>query len=115
MIVKRIFAVLFVVCLAVSVGLASRHLSSLQTPTLSADGGRPVPPVPPNSGVLTPISAPTQTLEADGGRPVPPVPPNSALMKATTCGNQTQWADGGRPVPPVPPSSSGNSTATATA
>src|SRR6266850_1269002 len=50
-----------------------------------ADGGAPVPPVPP-------IKQP-KTLVADGGAPVPPVPPirTSNLM-----------ADGGAPVPPVP-------------
>ncbi len=36
--------------------------------TLWADGGMPIPPVPPNSNFV-----------ADGGMPIPPVPPNFQL------------------------------------
>ncbi|SRR6266849_4421394 len=51
-----------------------------------ADGGAPVPPVPP-------IKQPN-ALVADGGAPVPPVPPPIP--------NSNLTADGGAPVPPVP-------------
>jgi len=54
-----------------------------------ADGGGPVPPLPPPSFL--------NTLTADGGGPVPPLPPPSFLNTLT--------ADGGGPVPPLPPPS----------
>lgn len=103
MIVKRIFATIFVVSLAVSIGVGTRHFNHQRIPILSADGGRPVPPVPPNPSLMAPVSRATQTLEADGGRPVPPVPPNPSLMAPVSRATQTLEADGGRPVPPVPP------------
>jgi hypothetical protein len=59
---------------------------------LVADGGAPVPPVP------TPIppgfAKSHYTILADGGAPVPPVPHKPSL--------KTFVADGGAPVPPVP-------------
>jgi hypothetical protein len=66
------------------------HQGFINTPadTRWADGGKPVPPLPPVSS--------TGTLTADGGKPVPPLPPVSSTGTLT--------ADGGRPVPPLPPS-----------
>src|SRR5216683_2456462 len=71
-----------------------------------ADGGAPVPPVPPNphfNGLVAdggapvppvPPPIPPSNLTADGGAPVPPVPPKPFP--------KTLVADGGAPVPPVP-------------
>jgi hypothetical protein len=47
-----------------------------------ADGGGPIPPIPPRTGV---------TLLADGGGPIPPIPPRTGV---------TLLADGGGPIPP---------------
>ena len=58
--------------------------------TLLADGGAPVPPVP--------TKPPASYTIADGGAPVPPVPPKQA---------QPSIADGGAPVPPLPPGPKG--------
>ncbi len=64
--------------------------------TLTADGGGPVPPLPPPSAALSPFIQQSPLL-ADGGGPVPPLPPPSFLNTLT--------ADGGGPVPPLPPPS----------
>lgn len=59
-----------------------------------ADGGRPVPPLPPPAFV--------NALTADGGRPVPPLPPPSAA-RSSFIQQSPLLADGGGPVPPLPP------------
>lgn len=55
-----------------------------------ADGGGPVPPLPPPASLSSRYQQ--SPLLADGGGPVPPLPPPSRLT-----------ADGGGPVPPLPP------------
>src|SRR5258708_24074256 len=62
--------------------------------TLLADGGAPVPPVP--------TKPPASYTIADGGAPVPPVPPPPRLSSTLTP-QANLTADGGAPVPPVPP------------
>ncbi len=64
--------------------------------TLTADGGGPVPPLPPPSLL--------NTLTADGGGPVPPLPPPSAAL-SPFIQQSPLLADGGGPVPPLPPPS----------
>ena len=65
--------------------------------TLTADGGGPVPPLPPPNAASLPSANQQSPLLADGGGPVPPLPPPSLLNTLT--------ADGGGPVPPLPPPS----------
>jgi hypothetical protein len=60
---------------------------ALQIHILTADGGRPLPPLPPAKEL--------RFLTADGGRPLPPIPPARQLGLLI--------ADGGRPLPPSPP------------
>jgi len=55
----------------------------------TADGGAPVPPLPPRKNWSR------TNLTADGGAPVPPLPPAKP--------NPNLVADGGEPVPPLPP------------
>jgi hypothetical protein len=64
---------------------------------LIADGGGPVPPLPPPNAASLPSGNRQSPLLADGGGPVPPLPPPSLLNTLT--------ADGGGPVPPLPPPS----------
>ena len=79
-------SLLFALLLSLSSSDRSQHGQGfLQTQV--ADGGGPVPPLPPKSFL--------NTLSADGGGPVPPLPPVSFLKTLT--------ADGGGPVPPRPP------------
>jgi hypothetical protein len=67
-----------------------------QHKTLVADGGAPVPPVPKAPAPVPPgIAYSDYRMLADGGAPVPPVPPINQP--------KTLVADGGAPVPPVPP------------
>jgi hypothetical protein len=87
-----LFASLCSLIIGLSLCLSDRSQHSQQfvgTPLQihSADGGGPVPPLPP--------AAFRTTLTADGGGPVPPLPP-AAFMTTLT-------ADGGGPVPPLPP------------
>ncbi len=73
-------------------------------PSLLADGGSPMPPIPPRTAVkfvadggspMPPIPPRTAvTFIADGGSPMPPIPPRTAVKFV---------ADGGSPMPPVPP------------
>ena len=65
--------------------------------TLIADGGGPVPPLPPPNATSLPAVDQRSPLLADAGGPVPPLPPPSFLNTLT--------ADGGGPVPPLPPPS----------
>jgi len=65
--------------------------------TWVADGGAPVPPVPPPPRLSSTVT-PQANLTADGGAPVPPVPPKQP---------QPSIADGGAPVPPLPPGPKG--------
>lgn len=122
---ERVFMVLVVVCLAVSVGFGTRHSNGQRLPALRVDGGRPVPadpPPPPSAALAGMASHAAQVLNADGGRRMPPYSPsNSAgqtLRARISCAGPILEADGGRPVPPYPPGPSmaagkavGNSTA----
>jgi hypothetical protein len=65
--------------------------------TQRADGGGPVPPLPPPDAASLPAVNQRSPLLADGGGPVPPLPPPSFLNPLI--------ADGGGPVPPLPPPS----------
>ncbi len=65
--------------------------------TLTADGGGPVPPLPPPNAASLPSLIQQSLLLRDGGGPVPPLPPPSFINTLT--------ADGGGPVPPLPPPS----------
>ena len=83
-------SLVFVLLLSLSSSDRSQHGQRLlvnPAETQVADGGGPVPPLPPKSFL--------NTLSADGGGPVPPLPPVSFLKTLT--------ADGGGPVPPRPP------------
>lgn len=82
-----------------------------------ADGGSPVPPVPPPPGLANGFRTPELMLVADGGSPVPPfsqllydggspvppVPPPPGVAKGFRIPGLMLAADGGSPVPPVPP------------
>jgi hypothetical protein len=91
--VRRLILSSFAFVALLSLCLTNRPLDNpgfKDTParTQRADGGGPVPPLPPYSS--------TGILTADGGGPVPPLPPHSSTGILT--------ADGGGPVPPLPPS-----------
>ena len=58
---------------------------SFRAASFVADGGSPMPPLPPRAAV---------TFIADGGSPMPPLPPRAAV---------TFIAEGGSPMPPLPP------------
>jgi hypothetical protein len=75
----------------------SQKLLGHPAQTQRADGGGPVPPLPPPNAASLPSANQQLPLLADGGGPVPPLPPPSLL--------QTLIADGGGPVPPLPPPS----------
>jgi hypothetical protein len=95
----------------------SQKLLGNPAQTQRADGGRPVPPLPPPASASLPSLISQSPLLADGGRPVPPLPPPSFLKTLTADGGRpvpplpppsflnTLTADGGRPVPPLPPPS----------
>jgi hypothetical protein len=74
--------------------------------TLTADGGGPVPPLPPPAAASLPSLIRQSPLPADGGGPVPPLPPpNTAASLPSTNQQSPLLADGGGPVPPLPPPS----------
>jgi hypothetical protein len=90
---------------------SARQLESGSMPILRADGGAPVPPVPPKGKNIVSADAGVEILQADGGAPVPPVPPKGKTVVSVGAtitylsdgGMEILQADGGAPVPPVPP------------
>jgi hypothetical protein len=75
--------------------LGLQNSQGLPGQTQRADGGGPVPPLPPPDAASQPSADLQSPLLADGGGPVPPLPPPSFL--------DTLTVDGGGPVPPLPP------------
>ena len=95
--VRKSSLFVLVVASVVLMSLASerpRNNQQTRTTRVIADGGSPMPPIPPQSiadggSPMPPI--PPQLI-TDGGSPMPPIPPQSIT-------------DGGSPMPPIPPQS----------
>ena len=47
-----------------------------------ADGGSPMPPIPPPGPMSAPAAAARVILQADGGSPMPPIPPKRFVLAA---------------------------------
>jgi len=88
----------------------NQHRLAVDSPNARvADGGAPVPPLPPTKNWSW------RNLIADGGAPVPPLPPWKSHANLLSDGgapvpplpplktNSNLVADGGAPVPPLPP------------
>ena len=73
---------LLVVLVAVSASVESQYSYRKTTSVTHADGGSPVPPIPPIGSISAPTSGINVVLQADGGSPVPPIPPTGFALSA---------------------------------
>ena len=99
---RNILTVLFVATVVVSLSADSHHSYDSRGTVLQKDGGRPIPPYPTGSTIITAIGNLNSQVSADGGRPIPPYPTGSASVTDVGNSNSKLSADGGRPIPPYP-------------
>ena len=73
---------LLVVLVAVSASVESQYSYRKTTSVTHADGGSPMPPIPPTGLMSVPASEANVVLRADGGSPMPPIPPQGLALIA---------------------------------